>query len=40
MFRRDDLENQFSVNVAGAHNVTSAFIPLLKRGSLKKIAFL
>jgi NAD(P)-dependent dehydrogenase (short-subunit alcohol dehydrogenase family) len=37
---RDDLEEQFSVNVAGTHNVTRAFIPLLKKGTLRKIIFM
>ncbi|KAH7042847.1 short-chain dehydrogenase-like protein [Macrophomina phaseolina] len=32
-----DLEETFKVNVAGVHYVTSAFLPLLKRGSLKKV---
>ncbi|KAF9630224.1 putative short chain oxidoreductase protein [Lasiodiplodia theobromae] len=32
-----DLEDVFKVNVFGVHAVTSAFLPVLKKGSLKKI---
>ncbi|KAH7079848.1 short-chain dehydrogenase/reductase SDR [Paraphoma chrysanthemicola] len=32
-----DLTEVFNVNVFGVHNVTRAFLPLLKKGSLKKI---
>ncbi|KAL1615415.1 putative secondary metabolism biosynthetic enzyme [Neofusicoccum ribis] len=32
-----DLESTFNTNVTTAHNVTSAFLPLLKKGTEKKI---
>ncbi|KAK7706030.1 hypothetical protein SLS57_009811 [Botryosphaeria dothidea] len=32
-----DLDETFKVNVIGVHNVTTAFLPLLKKGSLKKV---
>jgi len=35
---RDDLEFHFRMNVLAPHHVTSAFVPLLKAGKLKKIA--
>lgn len=34
---KTDLNEVFNVNVFGVHNVTRAFLPLLKKGSLKKI---
>jgi len=37
---RDDLHHQLNINVGGAQNVTSTFIPLLQKGSQKKIGFL
>ncbi|EYE92425.1 SDR family oxidoreductase [Aspergillus ruber CBS 135680] len=33
-----DLESTFKTNVTSAHLVTAAFLPLLKKGSLKKVA--
>ncbi|RDW81035.1 SDR family oxidoreductase [Aspergillus mulundensis] len=33
----DDLEHSFSVNVLGVHWVTRAFIPLLQKGTQKKV---
>ncbi|KAK2827854.1 hypothetical protein FQN49_007278 [Arthroderma sp. PD_2] len=33
-----DLDSTFNSNVTSAHLVTSAFLPLLKKGSLKKVA--
>ncbi|KAJ3525768.1 hypothetical protein NM208_g11498 [Fusarium decemcellulare] len=33
----DDLESVFSVNVTSTHLVTSALLPLLKKGNLKKV---
>ncbi|KAJ5751962.1 hypothetical protein N7520_008879 [Penicillium odoratum] len=33
-----DLESTFTTNVTSAHLVTSAFLPLLKKGNLKKVA--
>ena len=35
-----DLLDSFNVNVIGTINVTNAFLPLLKRGTLKKVAAL
>lgn len=35
---RTDLESTFVSNVTSAHLVTAAFLPLLKKGGLKKIA--
>lgn len=35
---RTDLESTFTVNVTSAHLVSSTFLPLLKRGQLKKVA--
>ncbi|RJE20294.1 short chain oxidoreductase CsgA [Aspergillus sclerotialis] len=32
-----DLESSFTTNVTSTHLVTSAFLPLLKKGSLKKV---
>ncbi|KAB2576424.1 C-factor [Lasiodiplodia theobromae] len=32
-----DLDDTFKINVTGVHNVTSAFIPLLEKGNLKKV---
>ncbi|KAK7702727.1 putative secondary metabolism biosynthetic enzyme [Botryosphaeria dothidea] len=32
-----DLDDIFKVNVGGVHNVTRAFLPVLKKGNLKKI---
>ncbi|KAF4547923.1 Short chain dehydrogenase-like protein 24 [Elsinoe fawcettii] len=32
-----DLESTFAVNVVGTQNVTSAFLPLLKKGNAKKV---
>ncbi|KAL1615941.1 hypothetical protein SLS56_011636 [Neofusicoccum ribis] len=32
-----DIEDAFKVNVAGVHMITSTFLPLLRKGSLKKI---
>ncbi|KAA8567248.1 hypothetical protein EYC84_010286 [Monilinia fructicola] len=34
----DNLEESFATNVLGVHYVTRAFIPLLQKGTLKKIA--
>ncbi|KAE8390394.1 hypothetical protein BDV23DRAFT_172383 [Aspergillus alliaceus] len=33
-----DLDYQLSVNFVGAHNMTRAFLPLLRKGALKKVA--
>ncbi|KAL7658381.1 hypothetical protein ACMYSQ_004509 [Aspergillus niger] len=33
----DDLEDAFRVNVAGVHNVTRAFVPLLRKGAKKTV---
>ncbi|KAE8143762.1 hypothetical protein BDV38DRAFT_289633 [Aspergillus pseudotamarii] len=33
-----DLDYQLTVNVVGTHNVTRAFLPLLRMGKLKKVA--
>lgn len=33
----DNLDDTFKVNVTGVHYVTSAFLPLLKKGGLKKV---
>jgi NAD(P)-dependent dehydrogenase (short-subunit alcohol dehydrogenase family) len=35
---RDNLEESLAINVFGVHRVTQAFLPLLQRGSLKKVA--
>lgn len=35
---RDNLEESFTVNVMGVHWVTREFLPLLKKGGLKKVA--
>lgn len=35
---RNDLESTFTTNVTSTHLVTSAFLPLLKKGNLKKVA--
>ncbi|KAH8828640.1 short-chain dehydrogenase-like protein [Flagelloscypha sp. PMI_526] len=32
-----DLEDTFRINVVGTHNVTAAFLPLLKKGKGKKV---
>ncbi|PVI04853.1 short-chain dehydrogenase-like protein [Periconia macrospinosa] len=32
-----DLESTFQINVSGVHNTTSALLPLLKKGTLKKV---
>lgn len=37
MIHRNELKNVFDVNVLGVHTVTTAFIPLLERGNLKKV---
>ncbi|OKP10351.1 hypothetical protein PENSUB_4198 [Penicillium subrubescens] len=34
----DNLEESLAINVFGVHRVTQAFLPLLQRGSLKKVA--
>jgi len=34
----ENLEESFSVNVMGVHWVTQAFLPLLQKGTLKKVA--
>ncbi|PYH80975.1 short-chain dehydrogenase-like protein [Aspergillus uvarum CBS 121591] len=34
---QSDLDSTFRTNVTSAHMVTSAFLPLLKRGTLKKV---
>lgn len=34
---RTDLESTFTVNVTSTHLVSSTFLPLLKRGQLKKV---
>lgn len=34
---RTDLESTFKINVAGVHYVTSALLPLLRKGSRKEI---
>mgnify|MGYP003662493388 CR=1 FL=1 len=34
---RTDLTEVLNVNVFGVHNVTRAFLPLLRKGHLKKI---
>ncbi|PYH30041.1 SDR family oxidoreductase [Aspergillus neoniger CBS 115656] len=34
---RDNLDSVFHTNVTSAHLVTSAFLPLLKKGNLKKV---
>jgi NAD(P)-dependent dehydrogenase (short-subunit alcohol dehydrogenase family) len=34
---RDDLEDVFRVNVAGVHNVTRAFLPLMRKGVKKTV---
>ncbi|OBT87417.1 hypothetical protein VE02_04681 [Pseudogymnoascus sp. 03VT05] len=34
----DNLEESFAINVLGVHWVTQAFLPLLQKGSLKKVA--
>lgn len=33
----DDLDEVFKVNVTSVHYVTAAFLPLLKKGNLKKV---
>lgn len=33
----DDLDDTFKSNVTGVHYVTAAFLPLLKKGNLKKV---
>ena len=33
----DDLEKVLDVNVVGVHEVTRAFLPLLRRGGMKKV---
>ena len=33
----DNLDDTFKINVTGVHYVTAAFLPLLKKGSLKKV---
>ncbi|KAF4981469.1 hypothetical protein FZEAL_2712 [Fusarium zealandicum] len=33
----DDLGSLFTTNVVGVHNVTRAFLPLLRKGNLKKV---
>ncbi|KAJ5113990.1 hydroxyacyl dehydrogenase [Penicillium angulare] len=33
-----DLSDQLSVNVVGAHNLISSYLPLLQKGKLKKVA--
>ncbi|KFY89079.1 hypothetical protein V500_05955 [Pseudogymnoascus sp. VKM F-4518 (FW-2643)] len=35
---RDNLEESFAINVLGVHWVTQAFLPLLEKGNLKKVA--
>ena len=35
---RDNLAESFTINVLGVHWVTRAFLPLLQKGSLKKVA--
>ncbi|PMD19907.1 putative short chain oxidoreductase [Hyaloscypha hepaticicola] len=35
---RNDLEDHFNTNVLSVHHVTPAFIPLLQKGGLKKVA--
>ncbi|OBT60745.1 hypothetical protein VE03_10876 [Pseudogymnoascus sp. 23342-1-I1] len=34
----DNLEESFAINVLGVHWVTQAFLPLLQKGNLKKVA--
>lgn len=36
--RRDNLEESFTINVLGVHWVTREFLPLLQKGTLKKVA--
>ncbi|CAG8211135.1 unnamed protein product [Penicillium olsonii] len=33
----DDLEDTFRINVAGVHNVTRNFLPIMREGEMKKI---
>jgi len=35
---RDNLEESFTINVMGVHWVTREFLPLLQKGTLKKVA--
>lgn len=34
---RDDLDSTFHINVTGVHLVTQSLLPLLKKGTLKKV---
>lgn len=34
---RSDLNDTFNVNVAGPHTMIQAFLPLLRKGAMKKI---
>ncbi len=34
---RDDLTESFTINVLGVHWTTRAFLPLLKKGTQKKV---
>lgn len=34
---RDKLEESFTINVMAVHWVTSVFLPLLQKGTLKKV---
>jgi NADP-dependent 3-hydroxy acid dehydrogenase YdfG len=38
MVQRDNLEESFQVNVLGVHWVTRAYLPLLQKGTQKKVA--
>lgn len=35
---RENLDESFTVNVLGVHWVTRAFLPLLQKGTVKKVA--
>jgi NAD(P)-dependent dehydrogenase (short-subunit alcohol dehydrogenase family) len=35
---RDNLQESFAINVIGVHWVTREFLPLLRKGNLKKVA--
>lgn len=37
-YLRDNLGESFNINVLGVHWVTRAFLPLLQKGTVKKVA--